>query len=183
MRRTSPAPHVHPAAGRAARALRLAAVAAGLATCALGAAGSAGPLQGGLLVGYGSNIATAQPVPGAAHAAPGTRHRRRHNAAATGSFSISGKVTGLYPGKTLSLVLSVKNPQTFSITVTSITTAVSNASSTCLAANVTVTAFSGSLVVGAGKTGKVTVKATMAHSAPNACQGAFFPFHYTGTAS
>ena len=99
------------------------------------------------------------------------------------SFSIAGTVAHLFPGKKRSLVLTVTNHQKVTITVTSISTIVSNASSGCVAANVKVTSFSGHLLVAAGKTAKATVHVTMTHSAPNGCQGAHFPFHYSGLAT
>jgi hypothetical protein len=130
------------------------------------------------LVGYGSAGGPSQPAPGTVHAVPGAAGGQ-----AVSTFSISGSVTGLYPGRTRPLVLTVKNPQKVTIKVTSITTTVSNPSSGCAAANVKVSAFAGSLVVAAGKSATVTVQVTMAHSALNACQGAVFPFHYNGVAS
>lgn len=136
-----------------------------------GLAATAGAAQ---LAGYGSSALEA-PAPGAV-AAPGV-------GPTTSPFTITGKVSGLFPGKTLPLTLTVTNPDTVAITVTSITTGVSNASTTCLAANVKVTSFTGSLTVGARSTGKVTVHATMSHGAPNACKGATFPLHYSGTAT
>jgi hypothetical protein len=131
-----------------------------------------------LLVGYGTSSQGTQPAPAATHTAAGAGSPLQSI-----PFTISGKVSGLYPGKTLSLVLKITNPNTVSITVTSITTTVSNASSTCVAANAKVTSFSGHLVVGAGKSATTTVHATMVHSAPNACQGVVFPLHYSGVAT
>jgi hypothetical protein len=139
------------------------------------ASGTRGLTSGITLVGYGSSEPNGQPPPGAA-SAPGGGPQ-------TMTFSISGKVVGLYPGNTRTLALKVTNPNTVAITVTSITTTVSNASSVCVAANVKVTSFTGSLSVAAGKSVTVNVKATMLHSAPNPCQGAVLPFHYTGIAS
>lgn len=125
------------------------------------------------LVGYGSSVKQ-QPA-----SAAGIARGADGNAAPT--FAISGKVSGLYPGKTLPLVLTVSNPNKYGITVRSISTAVGNASSLCVAANVLVTSFTGALFVGPAATGKATVHATMVHSAPNACKGAVFAFHYKGT--
>jgi hypothetical protein len=136
-----------------------------------GAPGAAGAVQ---LAGYGSSI---QATPPGAVPAPGG------SLTTTYTFAISGKVSGLFPGKTLPLTLTLTNPNAFSITVSSLTTTVSNASATCLAANLKVTSFSGSFVVGAKSTGKVTVHATLVHSAPNACKGATFPLHYHGSAT
>jgi hypothetical protein len=128
-----------------------------------------------VLVGYGSSVQTA---PGATKA-PGAAVR--HSTPST--FSIAGKVSGLFPGKTLPLVLTLGNPNKLTITVTTVTTAVTNATSTCVATNVSVTGFSGHLAIAAGKTGTVTVKVTMKTSAPNSCEGKSFPFHYTGSAT
>ncbi len=99
------------------------------------------------------------------------------------SFSIAGSVGSLFPGDTTVLKLKVSNPETVAIDVTSITTTVGDASVGCAAANVTVTAFSGDLVVPAGMVRKATVLVTMVHSAPDACQGAVFPFTYHGLAT
>jgi P pilus assembly chaperone PapD len=82
----------------------------------------------------------------------------------------------------LPLVLEVYNPLPFRITVVSITTTVGNASSSCKAGYVRVAPFSGHLTVGAGRVSSTAVKVTMAHAAPDPCQGAFFPFEYRGLA-
>jgi len=78
-----------------------------------------------VLVGYGSSL---EPAPGAANA-PGAAIPRT----TTPTFSITGKVSGLFPGKTLPLVLTLHNPNKLTITVTTVTTKVENASSTCVA--------------------------------------------------
>ncbi len=157
--------------------LLLAVTGAALAVSTSGSARSGSAPSEIVLTGYGSSSQYPQSAPGATNTAPGAAGPRT---AAT--FTISGSGSGLYPSKTLSLVLTVTNPLKSSITVTSITTTVSNATASCTAANVAVTKFSGSLAVAAGKTGKATVHATMAKAAPNACQGKKFPFHYAGTA-
>ena len=132
-----------------------------------------------VLVGFGGSGPQSFPVPAtAAPADAGTGAA----AALSSTFSIAGKVSGLYPGDSVPLVLTVTNPNKFGITVTSISTTVGNASSQCLAGNVTVTSFSGALTLSAGASGKVTVTVTMSHAAPDACQGRTFPVHYTGSA-
>lgn len=157
----------HPSVGRLIAGAGLLTVMCAVA--GTGLAGTAGAVQ---LVGYGSSQSQPHLSPGAV-AAPGA------GVAAT-PFSISGKVTGLYPGKTLALVLTVTNPNKSSITVASITTAVSSVSTACAASNLKVTSFSGSLTVGALASAKVTVHATLLHSAPDACQGGMFDLHYSG---
>ncbi|MGO9196514.1 MAG: hypothetical protein ACLQK4_05240 [Acidimicrobiales bacterium] len=130
--------------------------------------------QSVVLVGYGSSQESA---PGAANA-PGAASRR-----ATPTFSIAGKMSGLFPGKKLPLVLRLHNPNKLTITVTSVTTSVENATSKCGAKYVSVTGFSGHIAVAAGKTEKVTLHVTMKTSAPNSCEGKSFPFHYKGSAT
>lgn len=178
LRRPTPVTTRHlpgPRTRTVARVAGVVATAVALSSCAQGPLRSASPLEPAFL-GYGSN-ATAGTGPAATDADPASRHPVGR------SFRIAGTVTGLYPGKTLPLVLTVSNPLSGAITVKSITTTVSIASSTCVAANVTVTAFSGSLLVPSHKSAKATVKATMLHAAPNRCQGKFFSFHYAGMAT
>jgi hypothetical protein len=80
-------------------------------------------------------------------------------------------------------VLSVTNPLASAITVTTITTTVGNASSVCTAKFLKVTSFAGHLSVGPKKTVKTTVKVTLLHVAPNACQKAVWRFTYHGQAT
>ena len=96
------------------------------------------------------------------------------------AFSIFGNATGLYPGATLSVVLTVTNPQPFALEVTSITTTVGNASPVCPSSYLNVSSFNGPLHVAARGHASTTVHASMAHSAPDACEGAVFPLQYTG---
>jgi hypothetical protein len=97
-------------------------------------------------------------------------------------FTISGTVTGLYPGSLRPLVLTVSNRQAFAIAVTSITTVVASPNAACSAMNLSVASFSGRLIVPARSSASLTVIASLSHSAPNACQGSIFPLHYSGTA-
>jgi hypothetical protein len=100
----------------------------------------------------------------------------------TGRFGISGSVTGLYPGASMPLVLTVSNHQEFTIVVTSITTSVGSPNQACVSADLSVSQFIGSLSVPAKGTSNVTVTVTLTHGAPDACQGAVFPLQYSGTA-
>jgi hypothetical protein len=129
------------------------------------------------LVGYGGVAAGA---PAATGVGPTTAQAVEARTKKT--FPIGGGVTGLYPGKVLPLVLTVTNTKHVAITVTSISTVVSGASSQCGAVNVQVTSFSGDLHVKAKGKATTTVEVSMAHSAPDACQGAHFPFQYLGVA-
>ncbi|HEV2372380.1 MAG TPA: hypothetical protein VGS19_09430 [Streptosporangiaceae bacterium] len=104
------------------------------------------------------------------------------SAVSNAAFTISGKVGGLYPGAQRHLTLTVTNHQLYAIVVTSLTTTVSAASAACGASNLTVASFSGQLSVPANGKASTTVQVSMAHSAPNACQGAVFRLHYSGQA-
>jgi len=91
-------------------------------------------------------------------------------------------VRGLYPGATIPLHLVVNNTLGAPILLTNVVTRVSGASPACGAANVSVSEFSGHVLIFPGKEVHPTVWVTMAHAATNACQGAVFPFRYRGTA-
>jgi hypothetical protein len=140
-----------------------------LVVCVSGTSGLLGGHSDMSLVGFGTSS--------------GHDARSGQNASAAAAFSIAGNVAGLYPGRTLPLVLSVTNSQASAITVTSILTTVGNASSVCTAKYVKVTHFAGHLHLGPKKTAKTTVKVTLLHSAPNRCQDAVFAFTYSGQAS
>jgi hypothetical protein len=98
------------------------------------------------------------------------------------SFSISGGVAGLYPGAVLPLELTVRNRWDFTIRVRTIVVTVTGAASSCATGVLSVSSFSGGVFVHPGQSVEETVWATMAPSAPNACQGASFTLHYNGTA-
>ncbi len=107
---------------------------------------------------------------------------RRPTDADRSAFRIGGKVGGLYPGATRQLSLDVYNPQRFAIVVTSITTSVGRPRAGCAGSNMTVAAFSGALRVPSHSSVHVSVAVTLERAAPNACQGALFPFAYSGQA-
>jgi len=93
---------------------------------------------------------------------------------------ISGDVVGLFPGDRAQLVLTVINRREKPITVTSISTTVSQASEACGATNIEVATYFGYLRVEREAT--ATVEVSMARSAPDACEGAHFVLHYRGVA-
>jgi hypothetical protein len=127
-----------------------------------------------VLTGYGNSGLESASGSTSSPAAPQTQ--------TTGSFRIAGSVGGLYPGLSRPLVLTVSNPQAFTIVVTSITTTVTDASAACLASNLSVSAFSGQLSVPGFGTAQTSVLASMAQNAPDACIGATFPLAYSGLA-
>jgi hypothetical protein len=98
-----------------------------------------------------------------------------------GTFRISGSVGGLYPGDTEKLVLTVTNPEAYAIVVDNISTKVSTPAPACGSSYLAVAPFSGHLHVAAHGSATVSVPATLAHAAPNACQGEVFPLQYTSS--
>ncbi len=155
-------------------------VASGVAAAALVVPAGAGPRP---LEFTGLGRSSAAPAP------PGgvTSTSERVGAAQSrvaGALTVSGSVSGLYPGATLPLPLTIVNASRTPVTVTSVTTSVANASRQCKKANLVVTAFTGGeLVVPAGGHAVVTVAATMVTAAGNACQGAVFALRYHGRGS
>jgi hypothetical protein len=87
---------------------------------------------------------------------------------------LSGSVKGLYPGATAKLRVKVRNRYGFRLRVTSVTVTPKDASKACRKGNVAFARFIGRLLVPAHKVRFVTLKATMARKAPNACKGATF---------
>ena len=117
---------------------------------------------------------------GSGRAAVGDSAHPARRAGTSGRFTISGSMAGLFPGASLPLVLTVANPEPYKIVVTSITTTVGSPTTQCPGTLVTVTPFSGKQSVPAHGSVHVTVMASLAHAAPNACQGVTFPFVYSG---
>ena len=109
------------------------------------------------------------------------------------SFTIAGSVQRLYPGAGTSsahpvyVYLSVANPNSQAIVVTSLSYRVSNASSRCGAANLSPTTYTKSFSVRVPARASIggtsfAMPISMVSSAGNACQGQVFPLSLTGTA-
>jgi hypothetical protein len=144
-----------------------------LGLLAVGTAGSGAVLRPDkvMLPGYGSSVVTAG----------GTGTRAPVGAiTVSGRFKIAGSVAGLYPGLVKRLVLTVTNPQAFTIVVTSMTTTVKAASASCPASYLVVSAFSGQLSVPAHGSAKTSVQASLSAGTPDSCTGANFPLVYSG---
>ena len=122
-----------------------------------------------------------------------------------GSFTVAGRVEGLYPGASVQLPLTLTNPNSFGIRVTSVTVAVqtptapkTSSTSSCSATAVQVgthdaTGFhpvtplpaSISVQVDLAKNGVAPTSAVWLHmlaTSPDACQGASFALSYGGSA-
>jgi len=155
-------------------------VASGLAAAALVVPADAGP-QHHEFGGVGRS--TTAPLPGRPASSTGDTVDAPL-AKGSGTISVSGSVGGLYPGATLPLALVVSNMAGTPVTVVSVTTSVANASKLCKKVNLNVSGFtSGGLVIAADSHATVTVEATMALGAGDACQGAVFDLTYHGKAT
>jgi hypothetical protein len=97
-------------------------------------------------------------------------------------FVVSGQVENLRPGGSRPMVLTVRNPNSVGIRVTSLTVRAGNASTACQASSLTLPQWTGSLVVPKNGTGTLTVQVSLKPTAPDACQGARWPLTYGGTA-
>ena len=151
---------------------------------AAGAAVSLGSMEGppSTLVGINADAAYASAGPAAkGPAGPAPSSTSSATANPSNAFTISGGISGLYPGASLPMVLTITDPKTYDITVSSISTAVNSQKAGCDSGNVTVSSFTGSLAVPAKHSVTVTVTAGMIHAAPAACQGAKFKLLYSGT--
>jgi hypothetical protein len=106
-------------------------------------------------------------------------------------FSISGVVSGLYPGVAgKSLSLSLVNDDKFAIKVESLVVTVANAPSGCSATNILLgtdktpqqKTFATNVAVPGNGQGTYAVPVTMAATAPSSCAGTTFTLSYSGTA-
>jgi hypothetical protein len=96
---------------------------------------------------------------------------------------MTGSATGLYPGGSLPLIVTVSNPQPFAIDVTSVDVTVEDASADCPASYVRAQPFTGTKIVRRSADADLTLSVEMLTTAPDACQGATFPLKLTGTAT
>jgi hypothetical protein len=97
-------------------------------------------------------------------------------------FVVSGHVEDLRPGGTRPMVLTVRNPNSVAIRVTSVTMAAGAAAPGCPASSLTLPQWTGSLRVPKRGTASLTVDVHLKPGAPNVCQGARWPLTYGGTA-
>jgi hypothetical protein len=98
-------------------------------------------------------------------------------------FSLSGHVTGLYPGQRKRLVIVVRNRGSRVLRVREVTTHVRDASAACKARNLRIASFHGSLRVAPHGWRRITVRASMRLDSPSACQGAVFRLAFHGRAT
>lgn len=98
------------------------------------------------------------------------------------TFTISGSVSGLFPGARSQLPLTLANTSRRDIEVTAVRATVADAGPGCSSTTLSITPFRGSVIVKAGGTASVSLAVTMSSDAPDACQGATYPLTYQGDA-
>lgn len=97
------------------------------------------------------------------------------------SFTISGSLTGLAPGLTKPLVLTITNPNQQAITVQALTVTPLSANAGCTADKLTAGAFTPLQVPGrSSRTTSITIR--LSPAASDACKGVTWPLTYSGTA-
>lgn len=100
-----------------------------------------------------------------------------------GPFTISGSVTGLYPGAITPLLLSLHNTNPYPLVVTDVSvTAVNTDHSGCVASTVTSPGFHGSFSLGPSATAALPVTISMSNTTTDACQNATFALTFSGQA-
>jgi hypothetical protein len=97
-------------------------------------------------------------------------------------FTIAGSVDGLYPGVRRPLRLRLRNPNPYPIVVLSVTVRVRDAGAGCRAPNLALTRLNRRLRIRGRASRPLTLWATLAPGAPDACQGARFRLAYSGRA-
>ncbi|HEY7399592.1 MAG TPA: hypothetical protein VH989_01720 [Actinomycetota bacterium] len=94
------------------------------------------------------------------------------------SVKISGHVSGMVPGRVATIKATVRNPGSVSVVVKQVSASVGDAGPGCDAGNLVVTHSKKAVHIGPGRRVKVKLRATMAASAPDACQGLTFPLSF-----
>ena len=117
-------------------------------------------------------------------AAPKAPGKGQGNGQANGhrDFVVSGHVENLRPGGSRPMVLTVQNPNSVAIRVTSVTITAGAAAPGCPASSLTLPRWTGSLQVPKNGTASLTVNVALKASTTDACQGAQWPLTYGGTA-
>jgi hypothetical protein len=100
------------------------------------------------------------------------------------AFTLSGSVGGLVPGLRTPLRLTVANPDSQPIRLTSATATAGSAGSACPAGLLTITAFSGTpeTIVAGRSQALIELTVTLSAQAPDACKKVSFPLTYAGKA-
>lgn len=99
-------------------------------------------------------------------------------------FTIAGDASGLYPGGTVELPLTLDNPYAEDIRVTSITVSVTGTSApSCAASNLHTPDYEGpGIIVPAHGASSLSLAVSLSRSAPDGCQNVTFTLWYAGKA-
>jgi len=101
--------------------------------------------------------------------------------AAPGRVVVGGEIDGLFPGFTGVMQARVTNEYAETVRVTLLDTTVHDAKAACPASLVTVTKSTTEFDVAAGTTVTTPITVHMDFAAPDACQGATWPLHFTAS--
>ncbi|MFP5309204.1 MAG: hypothetical protein ACLGIR_06450 [Actinomycetes bacterium] len=95
-------------------------------------------------------------------------------------LGVSGAVSGLAPGVTQTLRVTVRNPNRFPVVVTDVSVAVGTSDRAgCAASTLSIGRLPAQVTIAATGTRDVTMSAVLLRSAPDACKGARWPLTIT----
>jgi hypothetical protein len=97
-------------------------------------------------------------------------------------FKIRGNVTGLYPGLTKPMRLTVTNPNPFSIRLTRVRVRVLSPTVGCTGSAIKVRPYVGHKKIGPHRRARVTTSVRVMPTIADACQGTRFRLQYSGKA-
>jgi hypothetical protein len=98
-------------------------------------------------------------------------------------FTLSGHVSGLYPGARRRLTIVIRNHSRRPLRIRSVTARVRDAGPACRGRNLRISRFRGRLRLRARRARRIAVTVLMRPDAPDACQGARFPLVFRGRAT
>jgi len=96
-------------------------------------------------------------------------------------LTLAGSASGLFPGASITLVITVQNPLPYSVTVNTADVTVQDANAGCLAANLSAQGFIGSTNIASNAEAGIPVTLHLMATAPDACQAATFPLEFSAT--
>jgi len=97
-------------------------------------------------------------------------------------FRVRGKVTGLFPGRRITLRARLRNPYDFPIVARRVRATVTSPVPGCPKTAVKVRRWKGRRLLRPHAARRVPLRVTMRRAAPDACQGVRFTLSFTGKA-
>ena len=116
----------------------------------------------------GSNNGNKPTDPGRPSTTPGIASR----------FPVSGSITDLVPGDQRTLTVQLTNENPFTVSVNQIKVTATAASAGCGVANLSISPLPAPVLVDGNASGTAGVPIMLVATAPEACQGATFPFTF-----